>query len=93
MVEAKCPHCGNTTFSLTHHTEIAGDAHNHHLVICTRCQAPVTVMSKIDPGVESRRIKAELDQLQVTIQVLSAKVGRLAALQESPSEASPTPDQ
>ena len=83
MVEAKCPHCGNTTFQLTHHTDIQGDTHSHHMVVCTRCQAPMAVMSKIDPGVESRRIKAELDQLQSAIQMLTVKVGKVVSLHES----------
>lgn len=88
MVEAKCPHCGNTSFQLTHHTEVQGDSHNHHLVVCSRCQAPFGLMSQIDPGVESRRIKAELDQIHVEIQNLIAKVGKLCKQMETTEVAS-----
>lgn len=93
MVEAKCPHCGNTSFTLTHHTEILGDAHSHHLVVCTRCQAPITVMSRLDPGVESRRIKGELDQLMAAVELLTRRVGKLAEPSGAESEASPAPVQ
>lgn len=77
MVEAKCPHCGNHSFTLTNQTTIQGDTHSHHMVVCTRCQAPIGVMSQIDPGVESRRIKTELAQIHIEIQTLAAKVGQI----------------
>ncbi|MCB8932300.1 MAG: hypothetical protein M9921_08550 [Fimbriimonadaceae bacterium] len=45
-------------------------------------------MSRIDPGVESRRIKAELDQIHAEIQTLSAKLGKLSKLVEGAEVAS-----
>lgn len=89
MVEAKCPHCGNTSFQLTHHTEVQGDSHNHHLVVCTRCQAPIGLMSRIDPGVESRRVKAELDQIHSEVQTLTAKLGKISKMLEGVEVGSP----
>ena len=77
MVEAKCPHCGNHSFQITHNTSIQGDPHNHHLVVCSKCQSPFALMSQIDPGVESRRIKTELDQIHREVQTLMVKVGQL----------------
>lgn len=85
MIEAKCAHCGNHSFQLTHNTTIQGDTHSHHLVVCSRCQSPCGLLSQIDPGVESRRIKNELDQIHHEIQALTVKVGHIARLLEESS--------
>lgn len=76
----KCPHCGGTSFQLAEPTfgGIKGATYKMHFVTCSGCNAPMSVLSQFDPGVEGRKAYEEVTRLQQRINSLEQQISGIA---------------
>lgn len=70
----QCPHCKGQQFSAKE-WPILGIQHNHVMVWCATCRAPIAVLSAWDPGRNAKHASDTADAILQRLKTLEGVVG------------------